>query len=611
MGQSNVKALLLLLVGLCCWAAFQLMAPIQGYSLGLGSIGFPAPQFLRFSTLYSFLGVAGAVCVAVGFVQLNPNPRNRAFRWFLPSATLAGVAIPVLIRVFLLQGGPLTDDEAVYRFSANLIASGKLTAPSHPMKLFFDHAFIVNDGRMYSQYFLGWPTLMALGIPFGATGYVNAVLSGATVAPLYKLVETTVGDRWARIAVIVFLTSPMIQIAAATEMSHTSALLSLVLAVLFGTMALRDGAPWTHAAFGLCLSIAFFIRPLSAVGIGLPWVLAWAWQELRRKGGARNVLAFMLPTATMASLFLFVNYELTGSALRTAYQTAFHYGVDNGFRFTHVPESRAGAEVMASTGGLASMLRNTATGLVRLNISLFGWPASFFFLPLAIGLRRGSIWWATIGTYVASHVWLHDPGVDSFGPTHWFEMALPVIVLTVMGCERATQWAERISESHQRVPASLLGAFVVASVFLFSPQRLGAVAQIGQMTSRAERAIRDDRVRDAVVFSDRPWVNRCNREAAWPRHFVFWWPPNDPDFQNPVIWANHLSVARDLELMTTFPDRRGYLAIFDGARCRVEFVPLEEADPSAIPNGLMGMRHGKQWRYSDEHPVTGELPSPD
>ena len=321
MHATNVKPILMVLLGLSFWAAFHVMAPAyNGFDLELGSVQFPARQFARFAVLFGTLGFAGAVCVAVGLTELRPTWAERELRWFVPVAAGVGVLIPTLIRYGVLGGGVLTDDESVYRFSAELLASGRLSVESHPLRLFFDHAFIVNDGRMYPQYFLGWPVLMALSLPFGGPGYLNAIISGATVPGLYKLAEKLVGARWAKLAVVLFLSSPMIQIAAATQMSHTATLAFLVYAILFATMAQLGARPWTHAIFGLLLGVAFFIRPLSAVGLALPWGLLWLSQQARAPRHWRNILAFTLPVFVLAALFLWVNTELTGSAFKTGYQ---------------------------------------------------------------------------------------------------------------------------------------------------------------------------------------------------------------------------------------------------------------------------------------------------
>ena len=500
------------------------MAPAHdGYALGLGSHRFPSDRFLVFWMFHALLGGAGAICVAVGVTRWRSLRSVGEARWFLPVATGLGAIIPAAIRWLVLQGGAVADDEAVYRFSAELVASGRLTAPSHPLKLFFDHAFMVNDGRMFSQYFLGWPAIMALGIPFGATGYVNSVVSAATIPALYELLKIFVGVAWARLGVLVFLTSPMIQIAAATEMSHTSALGSLVYAMWFVNLALRGGGPGTHFGFGLSLALSFFIRPVSAVAVALPWALLWMWRQLARREFV-NILWFGVPTIGLAALFLFVNAEQTGSPFGVAYQRAYEYGVENGLRFSHVMPGRADETAMLASGDLPELLSTVSIGLLRLNISLFGWPVSFAFLPLAIGLRRASWWWASVGVYAAIHPWVFD-------------------------------------------------------------------------------AIDRRDIHNAVVFVNRQWAAKCIPDLENPpKHFVSWWPVNDPDFENDVIWANHLSVEQDRRLLAAFPGREGYISWWNVELCKLNLIAIQDTARMGFPNGFMG-----PGRYTDDHPPSGEL----
>jgi hypothetical protein len=603
--RSNTSALLWILLGLVFWAVFQFMAPAHdGYALGLGATSFPSYRFIVFAMFYALLGGAGAICLAVGMTQWQSTPSLSERRWFLPVATALGALIPAAIRCLVLQQGAITDDEAVYRFSAELVASGRLTAPSHPLKLFFDHAFMVNDGRMFSQYFQGWPAIMALGVPFGATGYVNCLVSAATVPALYGLLQRTAGASWARLGILVFLTSPMIQIAAATEMSHTSVLGALVYAMWFANRALQGGGPSTHFGFGISLAIAFFIRPVSAVAVGLPWTVLWLWRQISRREFG-NLLWFCVPAIGLAALFLFINAEQTGSPFVVAYHRAFAYGVENNFRFSHVVPERANGTVMLASGGVPELLSAVTSGLLRLNMSAFGWPMSFAFLPLAVGLRRATWWWLSVASYVVIHLGVFDAGIDTFGPTHWFEMALPMLVLTVLGGQRATRWAQRVSPPHAMLPRNLLLAFVAGSIFLFSPYRLRAIGEIGSMTRRAPDAIESGDIHNAVVFVNWPWAARCNPdEGAPPRHFVFWWPVNDPDFENDVIWANHLSIEQDRRLLAAFPGRKGYVSWWNAKPCELVILPIEEAAKMGMPNGQMG--HAQ---YTDDQPPTGELPN--
>jgi hypothetical protein len=125
------------------------------------------------------------------------------------------------------------------------------------------------------------------------------------------------------------------------------------------------------------------------------------------------------------------------------------------------------------------------------------------------------------------------------------------------------------------------------------------------MTRRAPEAVERGNIHNAVIFVNRPWAATCSPDlGAPPRHFVFWWPVNDPDLENDIIWVNHLSVEQDRKLLATFPDREGYITWWNAKPCELELIPIEDAARMGMPNGVMGSR-----RYSDEHSPTGELPN--
>ena len=114
---------------------------------------------------------------------------------------------------------------------------------------------------------------------------------------------------------------------------------------------------------------------------------------------------------------------------------------------------------------------------------------------------------------------------------------------------------------------------------------------------------------NAVVFVNRPWAAHCDPDVSpTPKHFVFWWPPNDPDFENDVIWANHLSIHQDQKLMAKFPGRAGYISWWDREECAVKLMTLGAAAEIGFPNGFMGPHFGNIRRYTDDLPATGELP---
>src|SRR6185436_1588127 len=117
------------------WSAGGLF--FDGFQLDLGSILWPTPAYSRFLSLWSALGALSAGLLALGLSRwtrsaaasrLRDVERSISDPAFLALAIAAAVALPLFLRGAILHGARLTDDEAAYRFLAELLASGRLRA---------------------------------------------------------------------------------------------------------------------------------------------------------------------------------------------------------------------------------------------------------------------------------------------------------------------------------------------------------------------------------------------------------------------------------------------------------------------------------------------------
>jgi hypothetical protein len=593
---SKTVPLLLIGGGVLAIAAFWVagIAYQEGWLLDLGSRVFPAPLYARFVGAYTFTGLVAAGMLATGMAVLvsRADPRGQAVRllsagsdgsWVAVASGLAFL-VPVMIRAHVLQGTPVTDDEACYRFSAQLLASLRLSAPSPPMKLFFDRVFVINDGRFYTQYPLGWPLLMVPGLLVGLSGYMNAVYSALTIPPLFLVIRRHIGSRWARLGAILWVLAPFMMIGAATELSHTSCVMALAWAWWFALRSRDGGAVWPDALCATTLALAFTIRPSVGASLGGAIAGIWAWGLVRRPAGrALRIWAFALPALVMASLFLGANAAQTGSPFKLAYDRFPEYAKENGYRFSDIGPDVASPMQFTDPGRALSFAVAAAW---RFDAALFGWPLSLIFVPLA-GLRRGAgqAWVAGAG-FVGLHAFAASAGIDTFGPIHFFELGLPAVVLTVHGVRRATAWARWIESRRchatvrrhgargvwRLLPLACLVAFTVLSLSCYLPVRARALIRITSGVRLPLDMIRAARLKNAVIFSPAQFASPC----VWPtRGFIFWPPMNDPDFANPVLWANHISASQDSELMRLFPGRTGYVMAWTG-RCRPTLLPLDD-----------------------------------
>jgi hypothetical protein len=604
---SKIVPLLLMCGGLLVIGAFWAagVAFQHGWLLDLGSFDFPAPLYARFVGAYTFTGLIAAVMLAVGMAMLvsGADPRGRTDRilsagsdvsWVAVAAGLAFL-VPVMIRAHVLQGMPLTDDEGCYRFSAQLLASGRLYAPSPPMKLFFDRVFVINDGHFYTQYPLGWPLLMVPGLLVGLSGYMNAVYAALTIPPLFLVIRRHIGSRWARLGAILWVLAPFLMIGAATELSHTSCVMALAWAWWLALRSRDRGSVWPDALCATMLGLAFTIRPAVGASLGGAITGIWAWGLVRRPGNrARRLVAFALPALVMASLFLGVNAAQTGSPFELAYTRWREYARENNYRFSDIGPSLVPELQFADLSGVAS---GAVAAAWRFDAALFGWPLSLIFVPLA-GRRRGAgQGWAAAAGFLGVHAFVGTAGIDSFGPVHFYELGLPAVVLTVHGVRRATAWARWIESRRcattvrrygargvwRLLPLAGVVAFTALSLSCYVPVRARALMRVTSGVRLPLEMVKSARLKAAIIFSPAHYWLPC---VSWPtKGFVYWPPMNDPDFVSPVLWANHISGAQDRALMHLFPGRTGYVMAWT-ERCRPILLPLDDPRVDKVQSKL-------------------------
>ena len=574
----------LIAAGLGILALYYLAVPAvlpSGFHLDVGSIASPRTDLLTFFMVYGVLGLLAGGLIAKGLsrraglvVAVKRVVSVGADRTFVGVAVAAALALGLIARVVVLQGAPLTDDESCYHFAAQLLTEGRLYADSPPMKLFFDRTFMVNDGRLYSQYFLGWPALLAVGTAIGLPGVVNPILHALTMPAFFAIGRRVAGPVGARALVLLALSSPFLWLGSGTMLSHTACLWALTWTAAAALRSRDDDAGlWVDAAVGTLFAVAFFIRPTSALGTGVPVLVWWAWGAWQRRSLAK-LAAFAVPAGALAALFFAVNAIQNGDPLSVAYQRRIAYAAENLHRFVPGPESKAVANF--GVDGLGAFLANQAAALLRLNFAVLGWPCSLL-LAFAAGTgRHARLFGGSLLCFFAVHLVISDVGVDSYGPTHYTETVLGWLVLTVIAARRLT--AQGTTPEERALPVAAAIAFSFVAAVAFTPVRAATAHRLATDVRTPLDAAAG--LSNAVVFSTPPFTRAC---ASLPGGgFVYYRPNNDPGLTNDVLWVNHLSLERDRHLMAhRFPDRQGYVLIWPDD-CHAEAQPLASVDPSDV-----------------------------
>jgi hypothetical protein len=587
--SARLRGAPLIIAALLTLVVFRVLGhrTLGGFTLDLGSLNFPMPLQASFVMVYAFFGSAAALLLTWGFARVLAEPtawEQTRTGWLAGSdaqwirgGALAAFVMALLFHMVVLRGARLTDDEAAYVFMAELLSRGQLTAASHPLKEFFDNAFMINDGRMYSKYFLGWPLMLVPGVWLGIPSLMNALYFALTVPALYRVLQAHASSGWARGGVIVFCTAPMLLIGAATMMSHTACICVLTWAFWLALRAQREELPLrVHVAFAALLALAALIRPTSAIGLGAPLAIAWLLAVLRMPSGprVRALCAFMAIALCALGLVLAINYAQTGDALKLAYARVAEYEAESQHAFSALPPDFKHVQLEDPLRAIGI----GAIGLLRLSFALFGWPIGLLLALFAIGDPRARLaWWMCAG-FMFVHLPMTDAGIDTFGPVHFFEIALPILVLTVAGLDRAH--GVFVGAGHAALAPALVSALIATAWLGYLPVETAALEGIASDILAPHEAVESAGLDNAIVFAPRPFAAPCYGKPT--RNYVYFRPNNDPRYERSVLWVNHLGLAEDKRLVASMPGRTGYL-LLRLTDCSYRAVPIEGIDPKVVP----------------------------
>jgi hypothetical protein len=275
----------------------------------------------------------------------------------------------------------------------------------------------------------------------------------------------------------------------------------------------------------------------------------------------------------MAAIFFGVNVAQNGSPLVSSYARMQAYMrdvnyVNVGWSAEHPPDSLG--NFLLPNRHLGEALAKTSIALVRLVFDLFGSPLAVVLVALAWKARGARLaWWSAL-SFVAVHFFMGESGVDTFGPVHYYEMSLPVLLLAGVGAARLSPRGSEGAPAWVPRTSLAVASLVLVSLAAFVPARLGSVERVADNASMPADAVRRARITNAVIFTAGLFTpQEC---VAPTRHFGYFRPNNDPALENEVLWVNHLGWEIDHELMRYFPGRTGYLLQWEG--CREKLIRL-------------------------------------
>jgi len=314
---------------------------------------------------------------------LAPSPRAFALFTSLFAVVAAGA-----LAWYCFSGLPFTSDEMAQQWHARILLSGRVAAVPEQAPEFFNTAPVFDrDGRWFSQYPIGGPAFIALGLALNAAWLVNPVLLGVATWQLYRFVARTRGELAARAVTLVFVTSPMVLIMAASQMNHVPALAFTLVA--FAALARWDAAERPRAArhatiIGASVGIVALVRPLDGALVGAAIAIFQATRIWSRRELAASLVWEAMPLLILLAVLLWTNARTTGHPFLFGYEAL--NGPEHGMGF-HVDPN--GVQHTPKRG-----LALASGYLMRLSRYLFEWPLPGVLL-VAVGLvtvKRPTRW---------------------------------------------------------------------------------------------------------------------------------------------------------------------------------------------------------------------------
>ncbi|MBX3313436.1 MAG: hypothetical protein KF906_03870 [Actinobacteria bacterium] len=425
-------------------------------------------------------------------------------RWYpVGLAVVAGI-VAVATKHLVYPDLSWNRDEPVYLFQVDLLRDGQLTSTDGGYPAAF-HPWLSahHDGRFFTQYPLGWPLAILLGMVVGLPDLSLVLACALAVVGTYVLaVEVTGRRKVAAVAATLFLCSPIVAVQSGVYLTY---LFATGLGTLFAAAvlaAVRTGARrWALAAGGL-VGAVFITRPFDAVvwagGVGVFVLVA---ERRRLRSLLRLLPAFLVGAVPFLVVQLVQNWWTTGSATTFAITAAdpldaFGFGdrrlmpLLDTFDYTPVTAVRGTAKhlfflpwfvVGSHLGALVALFgawRRRAERSVRVLLVLcVAFPIGYF-----------PFW----GIHISSLT------TRISGPIYYIPVYAPLCILAALGFGELARW-------NRRATAAVVAACLLITVPV-TVGRLGLNRHLGRIQHAWADAVAEIPDGAVVVPSPSPYI---------------------------------------------------------------------------------------------------------
>lgn len=468
------------------------------------------------------------------------------------------------LKLQIIGNYPTISDEYSYVYQAELLSKGRLYVESPKYPEFFHCLNIINDGKWYSRYTIGWPLLLAPARIIGLDHLVTPLFCALTIVILYLLAKKFSGPKGGFIASMLALLSPFFLLLGTSYFPHTASGF-FVLSFIYFTIKTFNEKDIIFPVFaGFSIAMLLLVRPVEAglILIGTSFLVARLFTS---KSSNKDVLLRFIPV-----LFLFltglviagaVNYVQTGSAFTFAF---LKYCPDETWGFGHMGHTPLKG------------LWNTAFYFMRLSF----WTIPFILVLTFFSLfRKDPVLNSLLITpllFVLFYFAYFGIGGLDIGVRYYYVPFLICCTIAPAGLfwlkDRLT--AKGLKAGYAIIPSVIICLTVFAFFSLFPSIIKSVDAQMTPQKKFWEWFCDPPEIKEPAILFVRDTANRAN--AIFIR--------NMPDFKRKkIIYALYLEPSLNDRLLKAYPDRRAYVfymdksnnfvisPVFDNTKCRENF----------------------------------------
>ena len=478
---------------------------------------------------------------------------------------IIGFIVTASVSDDIFESIPHIEDEFAILWQAEVMADGEITMESPRDPKAFLVPFVVDyEGQRFGKYLPGWPAALSLGARFDLQWLINPLFAALSIWLVYRIGSTIINPWVGLVSAGLMLSSPMFLMLSGTLMSHNfslflTATFSLVWLKLFPLRSRHEYGGKRHEGLlivlaGLSMGLLVITRPLTALGVSIPFILHALYLLVRGDHGMRrHLVGICAVVILLAGLLPIWQAALTGDARINPYTLWWSYD-----RVGFGP----GIGVTENGHSLAIALDNASFSLRAGQHDLFGWPyISWLFLPFGLlALRRNRDGLLLFGIFpglvlVYAAYWI---GSWLFGPRYYYE-ALPALAVTsAAGAAWVGGFLAETPSARWRRPLTVgvLAVLMLGNIVFYLPGRVGGMRGLYNISGDPIALIEQQELGETlVIVHSEHWMEYANLLLLAP-------PFSDSDLL--ISWSR--GETKDAELEVHYEDYKVFHFYADDPR---------------------------------------------